>query len=99
VTSIKAGVIGVGFIGPVHVEALRRLGDVEVIAVAGARPGSTQAKAAELAVPRAYDNWRDGGKMPNDPTWPTFEAGFQANVVADAILQSAKEQRWVAIEY
>jgi len=58
-TSIKAGVIGLGFIGPAHVEALRRLGDVEVIAVAGARPGTAKAKAARLGVPRAYSDWRD----------------------------------------
>ena len=57
--SIKAGVIGLGFIGPAHVEALRRLGDVEVIAIAGARPGTAKAKAARLGVPRAYGNWRD----------------------------------------
>jgi predicted dehydrogenase len=27
--TIKIGVIGAGFIGPAHVEAVRRLGDVE----------------------------------------------------------------------
>ena len=32
--TLRAGVIGTGFIGPVHVEALRRLG-VEVTAVCG----------------------------------------------------------------
>lgn len=58
-SSIKAGVIGLGFIGPAHVEALRRLGDVEVVAVAGSRPGKTRAKAAQLHVPRAYEDWRD----------------------------------------
>jgi len=57
--TIKAGVIGLGFIGPAHVEALRRLGDVEVIAVAGSRPGSAENKAAALNVPRAYGDWRD----------------------------------------
>jgi len=35
--------------------------------------------------------------MPDDPTWPTFEAGYQANAVVDAILRSAKEQRWITI--
>jgi len=59
VATIKAGVIGLGFIGPAHVEALRRLGDVEVVAIAGSRPGTAQAKAAALSVPRAYGDWRD----------------------------------------
>ena len=29
----KAGVIGTGFIGVAHVEALRRLGNIEVVAI------------------------------------------------------------------
>ena len=32
---MKAAVIGAGFMGKTHVEALRRLGTVEVAAVAG----------------------------------------------------------------
>jgi len=31
---IGAGVIDTGFIGPAHIEALRRLGNVEVVALA-----------------------------------------------------------------
>ena len=31
--TIKAGIIGTGFIGPAHVEAARRLGFVEMIAL------------------------------------------------------------------
>ena len=34
---MKAAVIGAGFMGKTHVEALRRLGTVEVAAVAGER--------------------------------------------------------------
>jgi predicted dehydrogenase len=30
---IKAGIIGTGFIGPTHIEAVRRLGFVEVVAL------------------------------------------------------------------
>ena len=36
-TDIKAGVVGVGFIGVAHVEALRRLG-VDVVGVVGSSP-------------------------------------------------------------
>jgi predicted dehydrogenase len=32
--TIKVGLIGTGYIGLVHLEMLRRLGDVEVVAVA-----------------------------------------------------------------
>ena len=31
---IRVGIVGAGFIGPVHIESLRRLGCVEVVALA-----------------------------------------------------------------
>ncbi len=51
---IRVGVIGAGFIGPVHIESLRRLGFAEVVALAGSSQAAAEAKAAELGVPRAY---------------------------------------------
>jgi len=42
---------------------------------------------------------REGGVMPDNPTWPTFETGYRANVVVDAILQSSQEGRWVAVDF
>ena len=45
--------IGTGFIGTVHVEALRRIG-VQVRGVLGSTPGRGQARADALGVPRAY---------------------------------------------
>jgi predicted dehydrogenase len=40
---VRAGVVGTGFIGVVHVEALRRLG-IEVVGVVGSSPERAQAK-------------------------------------------------------
>ena len=55
-TKIKTGIIGTGFIGPAHVEALRRLGFVEVAAVAergrGAGPGEGRAAVDSQGVRR-----------------------------------------------
>lgn len=56
---IKAGVIGTGFIGPVHIEALRRLGFVDVIALADVSLERARAKADELCVPLAYGDYRE----------------------------------------
>ena len=50
---IGAAVIGTGFIGTVHVEALRRIG-VDVRGVLGSSPGRGVARAAALNVRRAY---------------------------------------------
>lgn len=52
--TIKAGIIGTGFIGPAHVEAARRLGFVEMVALCEANDDLARAKAAALMIPKAY---------------------------------------------
>lgn len=52
-TAIGAAVIGTGFIGTVHVEALRRLG-VDLRGVVGSSPDRGAARARALGVTRAY---------------------------------------------
>jgi predicted dehydrogenase len=54
----KVGVIGVGFIGPAHMEGIRRLG-FEVVAVAEATQELAQQAAEKLLVPKAYGDWKD----------------------------------------
>src|SRR6478672_10238143 len=53
IADIGAAVIGTGFIGTVHVEALRRIG-VQVRGVLGSTPERGEARASALGVPRAY---------------------------------------------
>jgi predicted dehydrogenase len=57
--TIHAGVVGCGFIGRIHIEALRRLGYVNLAAVASRSQKIADKKARELSVPRAYGNWVD----------------------------------------
>jgi predicted dehydrogenase len=52
---IKAGVVGVGFIGVAHVEALRRLG-VEVVGLVGSTPERARTKADAIGLDRVYDS-------------------------------------------
>jgi len=56
---IKVGVIGAGFIGPAHIESLRRLGFVEVVALATSREETAKAKAKALSIPKAYGNYQE----------------------------------------
>lgn len=56
---IRAAVIGTGFMGRVHVEALRRIGNVEVAAVAGRNLASAQRVAESFGVPRIVSDYRD----------------------------------------
>ncbi len=50
---IKVGVVGTGFIGPAHIEALRRLPNVEVTALCEFSMELATAKAAQLGIERA----------------------------------------------
>ncbi len=52
-SDIGTAVIGTGFIGTVHIEALRRLG-VHVVGILEDTPEHGAARAAELAIPHAY---------------------------------------------
>jgi predicted dehydrogenase len=54
---LRAGVIGTGFIGPVHIEALRRLG-VSVVALCDL-PDRVRAAADRLGIPQAFDDYRE----------------------------------------
>lgn len=53
---INVGIIGSGFIGPVHIEALRRLGFVQVVALCDGTLEQAQEKAQALNIPHAYGN-------------------------------------------
>ncbi len=53
----RACVVGVGFIGAVHIEALRRLGNVEVVAIAD-ETGAAE-KASRYCIPRAYIDYKE----------------------------------------
>ncbi len=55
-SSVRAGVVGVGFIGVAHVEALRRIG-VEVAGVVGSTPERTEAKVRAANLPPAYPSY------------------------------------------
>ncbi len=56
---LRAGIIGAGFVGPLHVEAVRRLGFVDFIAVATSSSDSARKKADALSIERAYGDYRE----------------------------------------
>jgi predicted dehydrogenase len=77
---IGIGLVGAGGIARArHVPGLRAIPGVEIVGVAGRTPESAAAAAAELAIPRAYRDWRE---LVADPaveavvvaTWPYLHA-------------------------
>src|SRR5215813_6684702 len=57
--TVKAGIIGTGFIGPAHVEAARRLGFVEMVGLCEAGDELAKAKASKLNIPKDYGAVKD----------------------------------------
>jgi predicted dehydrogenase len=57
VKRIGMGIVGAGFVGPHHVDAVRRLGFVDIVAVAGSSEASAKAKADALGARKAYGNY------------------------------------------
>jgi predicted dehydrogenase len=51
------GIVGAGFVGPHHVDAVRRLGFVDVVAVAGSSEASARAKAEVLGARKSYGSY------------------------------------------
>ncbi len=54
---IGMGIVGAGFVGPHHIDAVRRLGYVDVVAIAGSNDAAAKAKAEALGVPKGYGSY------------------------------------------
>ena len=53
------GLVGPGFVGAHHVDAVRRLGFVDVVAVAASSQASARKKADALGIPKAYGSYEE----------------------------------------
>ena len=56
--TIKTAVLGAGFMGKVHVEQIRRLGNVEVVAVAGVSDDEATRFGATYGIERTTSDWK-----------------------------------------
>ena len=85
---IKTAIIGTGFMGKVHAENVRRLGNVEIAAVVGSRPETAQKFAENFGIPFATANLQevlDNKEIdaihvctPNVDHYPMSMAGIEA---------------------
>src|SRR5262249_46987120 len=56
-TGIGMGLVGPGFVGAHHIDAVRRLGFVDVVAIAASSEALARRKADALDVPKAYGSY------------------------------------------
>ncbi len=52
------GLVGAGFAGPQHIDAVRRLGFVDIVAIAASSPESGRRKAEALGVQKGYGSYQ-----------------------------------------
>ena len=64
-TRIGMGLVGPGFVGAHHIDAVRRLGFVDVVAVAGSSEESARRKADALGVPKSYGSYEALARDPD----------------------------------
>ena len=55
---LNTAIIGTGFMGRVHTEGVRRLGNVEVVAVAGSSDASAKKFADSIGIPKSTGDYR-----------------------------------------
>ncbi len=56
---VNVGIVGFGFIGPHHLDAIRRTGLAEVVAIATHSDATAREGAEKFGVQKAYGDWRD----------------------------------------
>lgn len=61
---LRVGIIGAGFIGQQHVEAIRRIPGTEIVAIAENNEQIAKNRANQLGIPRCYSNYLEMLKDP-----------------------------------
>lgn len=87
--NFKVGVIGVGFIGPAHMEGIRRLG-FDVTAIAESSQELAEQSAERLFVPKAYGDWKDLVSDPEIDVVHIASPNFLHFENAKAVLEAGK---------
>jgi predicted dehydrogenase len=106
---IKVGVIGAGFIGPAHIESIRRLGFVDVVALATSKEETAKSKAEALSIPKAFGSYEDLLKedidvveitSPNNLHFPQAKAALEGgkHVVCDKPLTMSSRESKTLVE-
>src|ERR1700694_1368188 len=90
ITRVRAAIIGTGFMGRVHFEAVRRLGGVDVAASAGSSPERPRALADAVGVDRAEGDYRAILRDPDIHAVHICTPNAQHFAMASASLEAGK---------
>jgi predicted dehydrogenase len=84
------GIVGAGFIGPHHVDAVRRLGFVDVLALADMNESLAKEKADQLHIPKSFGSYEAMLKDPSIQVVHNATPNFLHYPVNSAIIAAGK---------
>ncbi len=93
--TLRVGVVGFGFIGPHHLEAIRRVPFADVTAIATSSEQSARRKAEQYHVEKAYGDWR---KMVDDPEIDVIDIATPTHLHAPIAVAAAEAGKAVIVD-
>jgi predicted dehydrogenase len=88
--TIGMGLVGPGFVGTHHIDSVRRLGNVDVVAIAGSSAESAARKAKQLNIDRSYGSFQELIDDPNVHVIHNTTPNYLHYPVTLAVLKAGK---------
>lgn len=92
---LRVGLAGFGFIGPHHLDAIRRTGLAEVTAIATTDARAARAKARRFGIEKAYGDWRE---LVADPDLDVIDVATPTHLHAPIALAALAAGRHVIVD-
>jgi predicted dehydrogenase len=92
---LRCGIVGFGFIGPHHADAIRRLGFVEVAAICTRGAADAERKAAEYHIPKAYWSYK---ALLEDPAIDVVDIATPTRVHCEMALAAIAGRKHVIVD-
>ncbi len=87
---LKTAIIGSGFMGSAHAEALRRIAGVEILAIASDDLPRARELAEYYDIPNIFDNWRDATHHPEVQVIHNCTPNYLHYEINKAVIQAGK---------
>ncbi len=92
---LKIGIVGFGFIGPHHLDAIRRLGFADVIGIATQSESGAREHAARHSIPRHYATWQH---LVADPAIDVVDIAAPTSLHAPVALAAIQAGKHVIVD-
>lgn len=92
---IRVGIIGFGFIGPHHLDAIRRLGFADVTAIATTSLKEAKSKAEQYHIGKAFGDWR---QLIDDPEIDVVDIATPTHLHHDLALAAIQAGKHVIVD-